>query len=61
MDSFRPFVIGLTLRRIEESLNVKLQPSSIKLVKELRYKDGDGDLAREFSASEEGPLTGRRS
>lgn len=51
MESFRPFVINLTLKRIEESLNVKLEASSIKLVKDLRYKDGeDGDqtIPREF-------------
>ncbi|CAJ1342462.1 unnamed protein product [Effrenium voratum] len=40
MESFRPWVIGLTLKRIEESLNVKLEPSSIKLMKDFRYKAG---------------------
>eukprot|EP00438_Fugacium_kawagutii_P022488 Skav229695 [mRNA] locus=scaffold3722:200337:207677:- [translate_table: standard] len=51
-ESFRPFVINLTLKRIEEgawdrlgrpgeeSLNVKLETSSIKLVKDFRYKAG---------------------
>ncbi|CAE7569616.1 unnamed protein product, partial [Symbiodinium natans] len=51
MESFRPFVIGLTLKRIEESLNVKLVASSIKLIKEFRYKDGEeggNSVPREF-------------
>jgi len=48
MESFRPFVINLTLKRIEESLNVKLETSSIKLVKDFRYKDGEDGDAREF-------------
>lgn len=50
-ESFRPFVINLTLKRIEESLNVKLETSSIKLVKDFRYKDGEGgdpNIPREF-------------
>eukprot|EP00931_Biecheleriopsis_adriatica_P087416 TRINITY_DN61895_c0_g1_i1.p1 TRINITY_DN61895_c0_g1~~TRINITY_DN61895_c0_g1_i1.p1 ORF type:complete len:540 (+),score=166.51 TRINITY_DN61895_c0_g1_i1:71-1690(+) len=51
MAQFRTWVINLTLKRIEESINVKLSASSIKLVKEFRYKDGesgDSSIAREF-------------
>lgn len=52
MDQYRGFVISLILKRIEESVNVNLPSSSIKLMKNFRYKDGeDGDsaVAREFT------------
>lgn len=52
MDQYRGFVISLILKRIEESVNVSLPASSIKLMKNFRYKDGeDGDsaVAREFT------------
>jgi len=49
---FRPYVINLALKRIEDSVGVKLKAQQVKLVKALRYKDGeDGDSAvpREFT------------
>ncbi|CAE8632746.1 unnamed protein product [Polarella glacialis] len=52
MESYRPFVINLALKRIEESVGVKLCTSKIKLVKNLRYKDGeegDDSTPREFA------------
>lgn len=52
MEQYRQFVINLVLKRIEESVNVKLPSSSIKLVKDFRYKDGEGgdtSVAREFT------------
>lgn len=51
MEDYRPFVINLTLNRIETSIGVKLVMQKVKLVKSLRYKDGegdDGDIPREF-------------
>mmetsp|Transcript_42368 Transcript_42368/g.76037 ORF Transcript_42368/g.76037 Transcript_42368/m.76037 type:complete len:539 (+) Transcript_42368:54-1670(+) len=52
IESYRPFVINLILKRIEESINVKLSQPNIKLVKAFRYKDGeegDNTMPREFS------------
>lgn len=52
METYRPFVMNLALKRIEESIGIKLSSQSMKLVKSLRYKDGeDGDSAvpREFA------------
>lgn len=52
MEQYRQFVINLILKRIEESVNVKLPSSSIKLMKNFRYKDGEGGdsaVAREFT------------
>lgn len=51
MEQFRPFVINLALKRIEESVGVKLSKEKVKLVKSLRYKDGEDDdegVPREF-------------
>jgi len=51
-EQFRPYVINLALKRIEESVGVKLVAQQVKLVKALRYKDGeDGDpgVPREFT------------
>jgi len=51
-ETYRPFVINLALKRIEESVGVKLLTEKVKLVKSLRYKDaedGDSSLAREFT------------
>merc|ERR1719188_888186 len=52
MAQFRPFVINLALKRIEESIGVRLASDKVKLVKSLRYKDGegaDGGIPREFA------------
>jgi len=52
MSQYRPFVINLALKRIEDSVGVKLVTQQVKLVKSLRYKDGeDGDpqVPREFA------------
>lgn len=51
-DKYRPFIINLALKRIEESVGVKLVAQQVKLVKALRYKDGedgDGTVPREFT------------
>mmetsp|Transcript_2486 Transcript_2486/g.6690 ORF Transcript_2486/g.6690 Transcript_2486/m.6690 type:complete len:525 (-) Transcript_2486:72-1646(-) len=51
-DKYRPFIINLALKRIEESIGVRLVQQQVKLVKSLRYKDGeDGDatVPREFA------------
>lgn len=50
-EKFRPYVINLALKRIEESIGVQLSNGEkCKLVKSLRYKDGEdgGDVPREF-------------
>lgn len=39
-EQFRPYVMGLALNRIEQSIGVKLSVSKVKLVKKFRYKDG---------------------
>lgn len=52
LDNFRPFMINLALKRIEESIGVTLSAQKVKLVKSVRYKDGegpDGDIPREFT------------
>eukprot|EP00929_Paragymnodinium_shiwhaense_P024376 TRINITY_DN15016_c0_g1_i1.p1 TRINITY_DN15016_c0_g1~~TRINITY_DN15016_c0_g1_i1.p1 ORF type:complete len:558 (+),score=145.21 TRINITY_DN15016_c0_g1_i1:68-1741(+) len=52
MDQFRQWIFNLALRRIEESIGVKLSKEKVKLVKQFRYKDGeDGDdtCPREFT------------
>jgi len=52
MSQYRPFVIGLALKRVEESIGTKLSTHEVKLVKSLRYKDPDEvdeRLAREFA------------
>lgn len=52
LENFRPFVINLALKRIEESIGVTLLSQNCKLVKKIRYKDGegpDGDIPREFA------------
>jgi len=52
MSQYRPFVIGLALKRVEESIGTKLSTQEVKLVKSLRYKDpddADARLAREFA------------
>lgn len=48
---FRSFVMNLAMKRIEESVGVKLDTNSVKLVKTLRYKDPEDDegTAREFT------------
>jgi len=51
LSNFRPFVMNLALKRIEESIGVKLSLPKAKLVKAFRYKDGeDGEQEpREFT------------
>jgi len=52
MEEYRPFVINLAFKRIEESTGVRLSKEKIKLVKKLRYKDGetgDDTTPREFA------------
>lgn len=51
MEQFRPYVINLALHRIEETVGVKLALQSVKLVKELRYKDPEDEdgTVREFT------------
>jgi len=52
IESYRPFVINLVLKRVEESINVKLSSAHIKLVKAFRYKDGeegDNTVPRELT------------
>eukprot|EP00747_Dinoflagellata_sp_TGD_P162427 gnl/TRDRNA2_/TRDRNA2_180023_c0_seq1.p1 gnl/TRDRNA2_/TRDRNA2_180023_c0~~gnl/TRDRNA2_/TRDRNA2_180023_c0_seq1.p1 ORF type:complete len:538 (-),score=128.77 gnl/TRDRNA2_/TRDRNA2_180023_c0_seq1:52-1665(-) len=52
MEQFRPFVINLVLSRVEASIGVRLATDKIKLVKDLRYKDGEGpnlDIPRELA------------
>lgn len=52
LEKFRPFVVGLALKRVEESIGAKLNSQTIKLVKGLRYKDGeegDGTSPRPFT------------
>lgn len=47
LENFRPFLINLAVNRIEESIGVRLATDDkIKLVKSLRYKDGEGDSGR---------------
>lgn len=51
LDTFRPFMINLALKRMEESIGVVLSAQKVKLVKSVRYKDGEGeysDIPREF-------------
>eukprot|EP00405_Crypthecodinium_cohnii_P019644 CAMPEP_0206475460 /NCGR_PEP_ID=MMETSP0324_2-20121206/34093_1 /ASSEMBLY_ACC=CAM_ASM_000836 /TAXON_ID=2866 /ORGANISM="Crypthecodinium cohnii, Strain Seligo" /LENGTH=414 /DNA_ID=CAMNT_0053950823 /DNA_START=46 /DNA_END=1290 /DNA_ORIENTATION=- len=51
MSQYRPFVIGLALKRIEETVGVRLSQDKVSLVKTLRYKDGEGpegNIPREF-------------
>lgn len=43
MNQYRPFVINLALNRIKESIGVQLTSQQVKLVKSLRYKDGEGN------------------
>lgn len=50
-DQYRPWLVNLALNRVEESIGSKLSAQKVKLVKAMRYKDGDGyngDEAREF-------------
>jgi hypothetical protein len=51
LQNFRTFVMNLALKRIEESIGVKLSLPKAKLVKAFRYKDGeDGEQdPREFT------------
>jgi len=47
---YRPWLLNLALKRIEESIGVKLSAQKVKLVKQCRYKDGEdgGPTPREF-------------
>eukprot|EP00928_Gymnodinium_smaydae_P032125 TRINITY_DN23347_c1_g2_i1.p1 TRINITY_DN23347_c1_g2~~TRINITY_DN23347_c1_g2_i1.p1 ORF type:complete len:544 (-),score=154.50 TRINITY_DN23347_c1_g2_i1:73-1704(-) len=49
MVQYRPWVLDLVVRRIEESIGVKLSTEKVKLVKSMRYKDLDGDVPRDFA------------
>lgn len=50
MEKFRPYVIGLVLKRIEDSVGVKLPQQNVKLVKSQRYKDWEEEgVPREFA------------
>jgi hypothetical protein len=51
LQNFRPFVMNLALKRIEETIGVKLSLPKAKLAKGFRYKDGeDGEeVPREFT------------
>lgn len=65
METFRQFVMNLAINRVEQTIGVKLSLQTVKLVKALRYKDGeegDDSLPREFAEiageSVEGELGG---
>merc|ERR1711879_98644 len=52
MENFRQYIINLALKRIDESVGVKLSVQKVTLVKKLKYKDGedgDDDCPREFA------------
>eukprot|EP00933_Yihiella_yeosuensis_P072827 TRINITY_DN81365_c0_g1_i1.p1 TRINITY_DN81365_c0_g1~~TRINITY_DN81365_c0_g1_i1.p1 ORF type:complete len:549 (+),score=133.68 TRINITY_DN81365_c0_g1_i1:149-1795(+) len=52
METYRPYVMNLALKRIEESIGVKLSSQKLTLVKSFRYKDGeegDDSRPREFA------------
>lgn len=42
METFRPFVVNLVTKRVDDSIGVRLDAQKIKLVKSMRYKDGEG-------------------
>jgi len=52
VEQYRSWVMNLALKRIEESIGVKLSAQKVALVKKLRYKDGedgDEDTPKEFT------------
>lgn len=52
MAHYRQYIINLVLKRIEDSIGTGLSPSSVKLVKACRYKDGEdeqGTVPRSFT------------
>jgi len=52
MSNYRPWVFNLVAKRIEEGIGIKIASHKVKLVKSLRYKDGEGgdsSLPRDFT------------
>mmetsp|Transcript_48000 Transcript_48000/g.88354 ORF Transcript_48000/g.88354 Transcript_48000/m.88354 type:complete len:344 (+) Transcript_48000:64-1095(+) len=52
VEHYRQWVMNLVLKRIEESIGVKLSMPKVKLVKGVKYKDGHGaggDVPRDFT------------
>merc|ERR1719321_1107428 len=51
MENFRPWLTNVAFNNIEKNLGVKLSRNEVKLVKNCRYKDGqgaDGRIPRDF-------------
>jgi len=52
MENFRPWLTNVAFNNIEKNLGVKLSRNEVKLVKNCRYKDGqgaDGRIPRDFA------------
>jgi hypothetical protein len=50
MEQYRQWVLNMAVKRVDESIGVRLSTQKVKLVKSLRYKDGETDgTPREFT------------